>query len=169
MNAKPMFPALGLYLVTLLLAAATVNRSWFEAHTVGAKVLTLRGAAEFGRVGGVAEPGPFVLTLGAASPTGAVLFTWSNGTRPEPGVYQLNAGASAGIQALVVTGPVTRPTGAYRARAGTLTITRSLADLIEGRFEMDATGFEAADPMNEDRELVVRGAFTASPGSQAGR
>ena len=55
------------------------------------------------------------------------------------------------------------------ARTGTLTITGSRADFIEGRFDIDAVGFEAAAPGDETRELVVRGAFTASPGARPGQ
>lgn len=164
MKATPTFYALGFYLLAGTMAATTRSHSWFEAHTTGAKALTLRGSAEFGPVPGGAEPRPFVLTLGAESPTGAVLFTRMNGIRPEPGVYDLTADPSGGIQALVVTGPPTRPTGAFRARRGTLIITRSRGDFVEGRFEIDALGFDAGDPSDEDRELSVRGAFTASPG-----
>jgi len=161
MNAKQMFSALGLYLLTGLLAAFTAGPSSFVAHTAGAEALTLRGTAEFGLVGGAAGSGPFVLTLGAESPTGAVVFTRADGKRPEPGVYQVTDGAAAGLRALVVTGPPTRPTGAFRAHAGTLTITRSDGDLIRGRFELETVGFEADEPTDEGRGLVVRGAFTA--------
>lgn len=163
MNAKQMVPALGLYLLTGLLAAFTAGPPWFVAHTAGAQALTLRGAAESGRVGGVAGPGPFVLTLGAESPTGAVVFTLADSTRPAPGVYPVSEGEAADVRALVVTGPATGPTGAFRARTGTLTITRSSDDAIEGRFELETVGFEAADPENEHRMLVVRGAFNARP------
>jgi hypothetical protein len=167
MSARQMFSALGLYLLTGLLAAYTAGPAWFVAHTAGAQALTLRGTAEFGPVVGAGGTGPFVLTLGAESPTGAVVFTRADGTRPGPGVYPVSEGAAAGVRALVVTGPPTRPTGAFRARAGTLTITRSSGDVIEGRFELETVGFEAADPGNEDRGLVVRGAFNAHPGLAA--
>jgi hypothetical protein len=33
----------------------------------------------------------------------------------------------------------------------------------------DAVGFEASDPGDEGKELVVRGVFTASPGAQPAR
>lgn len=165
MNAKQMFSALGLYVATGLLAAAgSAGTPWFVAQTAGAKALTLRGAAEFGPVVGTAGSGPFVLTLGAESPTGAVVFTWAGGDRPEPGIYTVKEEAAAGVRALVVTGSPSRPTGAFRARAGTLTITRSTERVIAGRFEVEAEGFEAADPTVENRTLVVQGAFNARPG-----
>jgi len=120
-------------------------------------------------VAGAAGSGPFVLTLGAESPTGAVVFTQADGKRPEPGVYPVSEGAATGFRALVVTGPPTRPTGAFRAGAGTLTITRSRGDVIEGHFELETVGFEATDLMDEDRELVVRGAFNARPSVRVAR
>src|SRR5438552_4072318 len=80
----------------------------------------------------------------------------------------LDAGTAGSVQALVVTGSPTRPTGAFHARSGALTITGSRADLIEGRFDIDAVGFEAAEPGDESRELVVRGAFTAAAGTNSG-
>jgi hypothetical protein len=163
MHTKLTLCALGVYLVAGTMAAATARRSWFEAHTAGAKELTLRGTAEFGPVAGAEQPGAFVLTLGASSPTGAVVFTRPTATRPESGVYRLSTDGSDGMRALVVTGSPAHPTGAYRAHGGTLTITRSQGDVIEGRFDLEAVGFEAENPSAEDRELVVTGSFTASP------
>jgi len=163
MNTTPTLYALGTCLLAATMAAGATVPSWFEAHTSGAKVVALHGAAEFGTVAAGDESGPFVLTLGADSPDGAVLFTRRNGIRPEPGVYRLAADSADVIQALVVMGPPTRPTGAFRARSGTLTITRSRGDFIAGRFAIDAVGYEAADPADEDRALRVSGRFTATP------
>ena len=116
MHAKPMRYALGTCLLAATMAAAgQVGPSWFEAYATGARTLALHGPAEFGSVGAEAGSPAFVLTLGANSPAGAVLFTRANGDRPEPGVYRLGDDPADGIQALVVTGPVTRPTGAFRA------------------------------------------------------
>lgn len=169
MNAKPMLLTLGLYLLALTLAASAPRASRFEARTSGAKTLTLRGTAEFGAGAPDGAHTPFVLALGADSPDGAVIFTRQDGGRLGPGVYALDAGEAAGVQALVITGSPTRPTGAFHARTGTLTITGSRTDFIEGRFDIDALGFEAAAPGDETRELVVRGAFTASPGARPGQ
>ena len=162
MHAKPMHYALGACLLAATMAAAARSAGVprFTAHLSGAQTLTVHGPAEFGTAGG-APSGPFVLSLGAPSPDGAILFTWPNGVRPGPGMYTLIDHPSAVVKALVVTGAPTRPTGVFRARGGTLTITRTEGDLIEGRFDFDAVGFEAADPANEDRELGVRGTFTA--------
>jgi hypothetical protein len=108
----------------------------------------------------VSQAGPFVLTLGAQAPTGAVLFTRSDDIQLQPGTYQLSRDPAQGIQALVVTGSPDRPTGVFRALSGQLTVTRSRGDLMEGHFELQAVGFEAADPGDDGRELMVEGRFT---------
>jgi hypothetical protein len=162
MNPMRTLYAVGTCALAATLLAGAPRTSWFEARTTGAQTLTLRGDAEFGTVLSTDEPGPFVLTLGATSSRGAVVFTIRNGLRPEPGIYDL-ADSLGVVQGLVVTGSPTRPSGAFHARAGTLTITRSSPDFISGRFRIDAVGFEAAGPTDEDRQLAVRGAFTASP------
>ncbi|HET9727094.1 MAG TPA: hypothetical protein VFP28_09285 [Gemmatimonadales bacterium] len=169
MNAKPMLLTLGLYLLTMLLAASAPTSSWFEARTTGVRTITMRGAAEFGPGAPQSPRAPFVLSLGAESSAGAVIFTRQAGGRLEAGVYPLEASREGSVQALIVTGSPTRPTGAFHARSGTLTITRSQDDLIEGRFDVDAVGFEASDPGDEGKELVVRGVFTASPGAHPAR
>jgi hypothetical protein len=135
----------------------------YEASLTGAMALELRGTtAEFGAVPG--SPGPFVITLGATSERGAVLFTRWNGRQPGAGTYAITADPSEdGIQALVVTGSPTRPMGVFRAERGSLTVTRSGGQGISARFQMEAVGFTADAPEQEDRQLSVRGAFTASP------
>lgn len=167
MNAKPMLPALLLYTLAATLAVGAARPSWFEARTTGDKLLTLRGAAEFGSgASGTTDPAPFVLTLGADSPMGAVLFTQPGGTRPKPGVYQIGPAGEGVTHAMVVTGSPTQPTGVFRARGGTLTVTESRDDFMAGHFEMEAVGFEAANTADEDRELTVRGVFTAAPSAR---
>lgn len=154
---------LGTCLLAVTIAAGATSASWFEARTSGARDLTLRGPAEFGSVPSLRDESPFVITLGAHASSGAVVLTRRNGVRPEPGMYPLTEGAADAIQALVVTGSPERPTGVYRARGGWLTITRSEGDLVAGRFDIDAMGYDAADPLEEDRPLRVHGSFTATP------
>ena len=93
------------------------------------------------------------------------MFTRLSRGRLDRGVYEVGEMGSAEIQALVVTGSPMRPTGAFRARTGTLTITRSS---IEGRFDIGMVGFDAANQGDETRELRVRGAFAASPSAPRG-
>ena len=164
MQAKPVPYILGICLVAVMAGAASTRSSWFDARTSGSKVLDLSGAAEFGVVEGDVGAGAFVLTLGAESPTGGVVLTWPSGPRPEPGVYRVTEDAT-GVMALVLTGPATAPTGAFRAHGGTLTVTRSQGSLLEGTFDLETAGFEAATPMDEERSLAVHGEFTARPTS----
>jgi hypothetical protein len=167
MNAKQMFAGVGLYVLTALLAAATFARpARFEARTSGAESLSLRGSAEFGAVADGAGSGWFVLALGPESPAGTVVFTWPDGKRPEAGVYELSDFDSPSVRALVVTGSPTAPRGAFRARSGTVTITRSSEDAIQGQFVFEATGYGANDPGDEDQWLEVQGSFTARSGGR---
>jgi hypothetical protein len=150
-------------LVVVLAASMTSSRSWFEAYTSGTRTLSLRGKASYGTVGVKRSgAGPFVVTLGADAPDGAVLFTRGDGGPLAPGVYPLDEDPARGVKALVITGPATHPTGAYRARSGTLTIAGAHGDVLDGYFTLDAVGFAADRPSDEGQELQVRGAFSAS-------
>ena len=137
--------------------------SSYEAHLAGALELDLRGTtAEFGKVSG--GTAPFVIILGAPSEAGALLFTHWEGRQPRAGTYEITPEPSPdGIQALVVTGSPTRPTGVFRARHGRLTISSSGVRSISAQFALEAVGFLASEPDREDRGLTVKGAFTASP------
>jgi hypothetical protein len=164
MKATPALYTLGICLLAATMTVgATRSSSWFEARTTGAKALTLSGAAQFGRTAADGGISAFVITLGAESPTGAVLFTRYGGDRLEPGVYRLGEDTAA-VHAMVVTGPPTRPTGAFRAIAGRLTITHSLGDVMAGHFKLDAVGYEATAVAEEERPLSVEGTFTATAG-----
>jgi hypothetical protein len=163
MSATNTVQVLGACIMAATIAASATPTSWFEARTSGAKELMLRGSAEFGTVPSLQEDSPFVISLGAYSRSGAVVLTRRSGARLEPGVYRLAEESVDAIQALVVTGPPERPTGVYRAKTGLLTITRSDTGVVAGYFEMDAMGYATSDPLEEDRPMQVRGAFTASP------
>jgi hypothetical protein len=161
MSARATMYTLAAGLVVVLAAAMTSSRSWFEAYTSGTRTLSLRGKASYGTVG-VSGAGPFVVTLGADAPDGAVLFTRTDGRPLAPGVYQLDEDPARGVQALVITGPATHPTGAYRARSGTLTIGGVRGGVLDGYFTLEAVGFATDRPSDEGQELQVRGAFSAS-------
>jgi hypothetical protein len=163
MSARATMYTLAAGLVVVLAAAMTSSRSGFEAYTSGTRTLSLRGKASYGTVAMEGTgAGPFVVTLGADAPDGAVLFTKADGRPLAPGVYQLDEDPARGVQALVITGPATRPTGAYRALTGTLTIAGVRGDALDGYFTLDAVGFAADSPSDEGQELQVRGAFSAS-------
>ena len=161
MNARTTIATLAACLVGASATAMAASRSWFEGYTTGARTVALRGTASYGTVGSDGT-GAFVVTLGAGGPEGAVLFTRADGRPLTPGVYALDEDPARGVQALVVTGPASRPTGAYRARGGTLTIGGAREDLLDGYFTIDAVGFAADTPSDEEQALRVRGAFTAS-------
>lgn len=161
MSPKMTMYTLAACLVVASAAAMTTTRSWFEAYTSGSRTVALRGTASYGKVAG-GDSGAFVVTLGADAPDGAVLFTRADGQPLTPGIYQLGEDPAQSLQALVVTGPGNHPTGAYRARSGTLTIGSTREGLLDGYFTIDAVGFDADHPADEQRELRVRGAFTAT-------
>ena len=58
------------------------------------------------------------------------------------------------------------PRGAFRARSGTVTITRSSEDAIQGQFVLEAAGYLAKEPGDEDRRLEVQGSFNARLGGR---
>jgi hypothetical protein len=61
----------------------------------------------------------------------------------------------------LVTGSAEHPTGVFRGHGGTLTSTSVHDNEIRGSFEVDATGFLAADPTADDREIRASGSFAA--------
>jgi hypothetical protein len=138
-------------------------RGSYEARLTGAVTGALRGTIDAGNPSGT-QPGVFVITLGASGEDGAMVFSRRQTGRPGTGTYSVGGGSGeGGFTALVATGSMTRPLGAFRAEHGTLTITRSSPDGIAGRFELRARGFMAAEPEREDREIVARGSFSALP------
>jgi hypothetical protein len=58
-------------------------------------------------------------------------------------------------------GDAEHPNGVFRADSGTLVVTSTGDNVIRGSFRVDATGFLAADPANEDRQIRASGGFTA--------
>ena len=163
MSAKMTMYTLAACLVVASAAAMATTRSWFEAYTTGARTVALRGTAIYGRVA-EGDSGAFVVNLGADAPDGAVLFTRVDGRPLTPGSYQLGEDAARAVQALVVTGPASHPTGAYRAQSGTLTIGDDRDGRLDGYFTLDAVGFDATSPSADQLALQVHGAFTATPG-----
>jgi hypothetical protein len=114
----------------------------------------------------------FSLELGAYSNNGAVVFSRVSSERPSVGGYKVvefGPGAEAAEQfhVMVSLGPVAAPLGAFRGVSGTVTILQSSENRIVGRYEVKAIGFLAADPDNENREIVVRGGFTAEPAARS--
>jgi hypothetical protein len=138
----------------------------FSAVLTGVVKTTITGDARFGLVrGGSSAPDVFTLTLGADNPggAGAVLFTQSNGEGLRVGSYPIReVGArESNLHALVVIGTAYAPEGVFRATTGTLTITSISDSEINGVFSVQAIGFLASAPDQENQPVSVSGSFTA--------
>jgi hypothetical protein len=137
-------------------------RSSFSAVVVGDISVSAKGEAEFGLVQPVPGAAPTLsVSLGARSGTGAVVFSRARSPDLQPGVYQVSEQGS--VRALVVTGTPTHPTGVFRAQRGVLTVTQVSDESITGEFRLEATGFLASNPLDENRRVSVSGKFTALP------
>jgi len=158
----------GFGLLSLSLFAGTVrapdSSASFSAVLTGVVKTTISGDARFGQVhGGPSAPDVFSLTLGLDSPRGAVLFTRPTGSGLHVGSYRVaEAGAEGGeLQALVVLGSANHPEGVFRATSGTLTIS-SISDVeVTGLFSVDADGFLASAPDQDNQPISVSGSFIA--------
>jgi hypothetical protein len=148
-------------------AEPSVAPSRFEATIHGVVQGVTRGAAEFGEVGDGRDRG-FSLTMGAYSEQGALVLGRSGAGRPAVGVYVVRESVpeSVGFHGLVITGSPSHPTGVFRVRRGTLSITASSPQRMSGSFELQAVGFLASDPSQEDRAVTITGSFTALPNGQ---
>lgn len=174
MKALMLFP-IGL---AVTLVTGTSTSSDHEGLVQGAMRANLAGQAVFGPVVGARAcagngcTASFSLELGAYSDNGAVVFSRVSAERPKVGTYKVTAfgpGAEGPEQfhAMISLGSVAQPLGAFRAVSGSVTILQSTAEKVVGRYEVKAVGFLAADPENEDREITVRGGFTAQPAAMA--
>jgi len=148
--------------------SADAPQSSFKAELRGDVTSSARGEAEFGTVQNPdRSSGAFVVSLGACSHQGAILFTRRSGAPLEVGRYRISAGAEGEdeILALVLTGSPTRPTGAFRGESGWLVVTAASDRLITGQFHVHAIGFLAAEPNREDRRVNVTGSLSAAASS----
>jgi hypothetical protein len=136
----------------------------FTAELSGDATAEFFGDATFARVeGGIGAPTVFTLDLGQESAGGAILFTRLSDSRLGLGTYTISdrGAGSDDLQALVMLGGAERPTGVFRAQSGTLTISYASDSLLTGSFTLGATGFMAAEPAREDRQVAASGSFRA--------
>jgi hypothetical protein len=156
--------AIGLGSLLVLSLAAFTATSSFSGIVTGGLRAEMHGDAKFGVVDGRGTmPSVFTLSLGAKGANGSILFTRPAGTRLTPGTYAI-AGRDDGsddLRALVMTGSAEHPTGVFRGRSGTVTVTSVSDNVIRGSYRVKAVGFVAVDPEVEDREIVASGGFTA--------
>jgi hypothetical protein len=140
------------------------SQSRFFGNISGDVIADASGPAEFGLVRtGDDSPAAFVVSLGGRGEQSAITFTHTSGRPLGVGRYRISeSGDSADeILALVMTGPPTNPTGVFWGHSGWLVVTAASDRLLTGRFEVDATGFRAAEPELEDQAVNVSGSFSA--------
>ena len=162
-----------LYQLSIAAVMSTAPAASGPAHLAtvrGALVATLGGSAQFGPTQGGGSPASFSLELGTNSDNGAVVLSRVGAERPQVGTYMvtpLGAGAEGTdeFHVLVALGSAERPVGVFHAVGGTVTISQSSEGRMVGRYEVRAVGFLAANLDDENREITVRGSFSAQPSS----
>jgi hypothetical protein len=156
--------ALGSLLVMSLAGFTSTSTSSFAGVVTGRLHTEMHGDATFGVVDGRgAAPSVFTLSLGATGTEGSILFTRAGGARLAPGTYAVTGrdDGSDDLRVLVMTGTARHPTGVFRGREGTLTVTSVTDNVLRGSYRVKATGFVASDPADEQRQIVASGGFTA--------
>ena len=157
------------------LAAAAVALAWRSAPTytlqsTGAVTLHANGPeARFGVVPQAVRGRPIlILSLVATASAGALQLTVAGDRPPAPGRYPIQsswdelATDPTSFHASFMPGSVERPLGWYHGESGWVTITESERDRLSGTFEVRARGFTAADPLDEEQWVTVRGSFDAA-------
>ena len=158
-----------------ILAAAAVALAWRSAPTytlqsTGAVTLHANGAeARFGVVPQAVRGRPIlIVSLGATASAGALQFTVAGDRPPASGRYPIRSSwdelgtDSTSFHASFMPGSVERPLGWYHGESGWVAITESGPNRMSGTFEVRARGFTAADPLDEEQWVTVRGSFDAA-------
>ena len=162
-------------LAAIAVAASKSTASSFTLHSSGAVDLRATGQeARYGVVPDAVRGRPVLtISLGATAATGALQLTTLGDRSPTPGRYPIHsswselAADSVAFHASFMPGSVEHPLGWYHGETGWVTITESGPDRISGTFEVEARGFSAADPIDEERWVTVRGTFDAAGDSSA--
>jgi hypothetical protein len=160
-------------LVALAAALPTSSSPTFSLRSTGAVSLHAAGSdARFGIVpNAVRGRAILMVSLGATGAAGALQLTALGDRLPPPGRYPVRSswdelpGDSTAFHASFMPGTVERPLGWYHGEAGWVTITEADPGRIAGTFEVVAQGFSAADPLDEERTVTVRGSFAAAADS----
>jgi hypothetical protein len=165
----PRTPFLGLCTMALVTVPTTPLRqaSYALAATGSIQVKAEGNDARYGLVtSGIDGSSFFSLTLGATQNQSVLVLSRLEASLPEPGRYPVRRWEESGpggesYQALFVAGTVTNPLGVFHGESGSVTIKRARAGAISGEFEINARGFLAGSPEDEDQRITVRGAFLA--------
>jgi hypothetical protein len=157
------------------LAAAAVALAWLSAPTftlqsTGAVALHASGQdARFSVVPQAVRGHPIlIVSLGATASDGALQLTVAGDRPPAPGRYPVRSSwdelgtDNTSFHASFMPGSVERPLGWYHGESGWVTITEARRDRMSGTFEVRARGFTAADPLDEEQWVTVRGSFDAA-------
>jgi hypothetical protein len=164
-----------------ILAALTVtlpelSTPSFTLQSTGAVALRATGhEARYGVVPHAVRGRPvLIISLGATAAAGALQLTTMGDQAPAPGRYPIRsswdelAGDTTSFHASFMPGSVEHPLGWYHGESGWVTIAEAGPGWISGTFELEARGFSAADPRDEERWVTVRGDFEAQSDSTVG-
>lgn len=126
--------------------------SRFDAHLSGALAVTMAGGTAFT---------PTALTLTSDEGTGAIVFTRPDGAGLSARSYAIGSGQAEGamLDALIIAGTPSHPTGVFRGRAGTLTVTDATVRRLAGRFDVTAYGVLTDRTSPDSASVHVSGAF----------
>jgi hypothetical protein len=160
---------------TATLAAATLALAWRSAPTytlqsTGAVTLNANGSeARFGVVPQAVRGRPIlIVSLGATASAGSLQLTVAGDRPPAPGRYPIQSSWDelgtdpTSFHASFMPGSVAHPLGWYHGESGSVTITDASPRRMSGTFEVRARGFTAADPLDEEQWVTVRGSFDAA-------
>ena len=126
--------------------------SRFDAQLSGALAVTMAGGTAFT---------PTALTLTSDEGTGAIVFTRPDGTGLSARRYDIGSGQTAGglMDALIIAGTPSHPTGVFRGRTGTLTVTDASVRRLAGRFDVTAYGVITDRSSPDSASVHVSGSF----------
>jgi hypothetical protein len=151
--------------IMLALPAPTATDAQFALTTSGALRITATGEAEYGALPATSEvPAAFSISLGAQGESGALVLMQRVGTVPLAGRYGVSEWSGHGgadFSAIFVAGSPAEPIGVFRGESGTVTITATRPGRIEGRFRIEARGFLASAPDDENVKVTLSGTFVA--------
>jgi hypothetical protein len=162
-------------MVTAAVALGGRSAPTFTLQSTGAVTLHATGPeARYGVVPQAIRGRPIlIVSLGATASAGALQLTVAGDQPPAPGRYPVRSSwdelgtDSTAFHASFMPGSVDRPLGWYHGESGWVTITEVGSDRMSGTFEVRARGFTAADPLDEERWVTVRGSFDAAGDSSA--
>jgi hypothetical protein len=160
---------IGILAATAVAALPRPSAPTFALQSTGAITLSATGhEARFGVVHQAVRGRPLLsLSLGATAADGALHLTMAGDRPPAPGRYPIRSSwdelgtDSTSFHASFMPGTVERPLGWYHGESGWVTITHAGPDRMSGTFEVRARGYAAADPLDEEQWVTVRGGFDA--------